>query len=726
MELNIARKNFSIYPAGHGQLDRSIQRAHGILCRLLETSPSLTVGVARDCLFVGDSYLDRKNLVFRDFSLALHARDIASITFVAGLPREHIQGLCSVLTRDPLEIREAGGIRQVMLAASISHIRVQPMDFSGLHLTEEEEILSARSKSKPDLNTHFWRSFLSHFLSGQLDPAGRPHYLSDGLATAPSRIAQLLNGGVLDMGRALESYGTTIAKYLRESTGDQPLESLATLIQNLGPQLRSQFLSVTLDRMAGQSETSLLNCFPDDIVLEMLQQASDDDKEISPTLINLLEKTSQIQTGPSPSNAGQPPDPLGTPSADPLNREKIEQLLRRESYETYVDLDYRSLLKSLINRGGMPGPGERSGAPSPKSSTGMSAGAQPPAGLQDDSCRVSLTHGEIDLRLREMMLALMERTADPEDYVVFSRKLLEGVPDHLAAHEIDLVHETLRTFRRHAGEKPPPIAQLAVDSLLAFNSPEIVAGAVAAIEACPEHRREQALALVAEIGIRCLPALIKSYAEQEYPSPRAAMLELLVGFGESSVQEAFKLLESAPDPVARNLLLIVQRIGAAASTGPLHQLLSRESRQVRLDALTTLLEIGDPEAPHHLRRAIRSVDPEESRGAIGLAGFYRVAHVAEDLVHSIKTHFIDRSAHRSHELIFRSLGRIASTEVIPGLEAIARSSWSLSPRRLRHLKLLLYESLGTYPVERLRGLIAIGRKSRDTRIHGICDRLESS
>jgi len=268
------------------------------------------------------------------------------------------------------------------------------------------------------------------------------------------------------------------------------------------------------------------------------------------------------------------------------------------------------------------------------------------------------------------------------------------------------------------------MAQLAKDALPAFSSPEIVSAAVLALDACPEADRDQALSLVAELGEPCIPDLVKAYADQDYPSSKAALFELLVAFGESTLEEVCRQLHHTSDHFLRNLLLLVQRIGKAASAEAVRRLLSHPNLQVRWEALITLLELKDSEAPLYLRRAIQSIDPDESLRAINLAGYYRVRETAEDLVHMIRTNFIGRAAHRANEEIIRALGRIGDSRVLPHLERVAAKPWSFSPRRLRHLKLNLFESIGGYPLENLTGLVEIGKRSNDVRIQRICDRLD--
>jgi hypothetical protein len=719
IELNIARKNFAIYPPGHAQLERSILRAQGVLNQLLETTSELMVGVARDCLFVGDSFLDRKNPVYRDYSLALYSRDIAGIILLAGVSRDDIHGFCQVLTRDTFDIREAGGIQQVMRRASVKCIRVQPIDYSGLHLTEEQVIRTGASSGKPELSTHVWRSFVSHLLSGRLDFRGEPEQLAVKRRIGPSQVAELLNSGLLDFQTAIESYETAIAKYVRETTGDQPLENFVALIKNLNPQLRSQFLSVTFDHVSSRAEDGVLGGLPDDIVVEMLQQANDQGREISPTLITLLERISQIEPQESLTYSGKHPTKSSRHPGEGLSRDVVKELFHRESYETYVDQDYQSLLKNLVARtNDLPGP-ETNGYP-PVQSTEERSGVTP-----SESLVATINEQEIDVRLGRMMLALMDKSVDPDDYAVFSRKILVCVPGYLALGELDLCHEILRSFRVHALERSEPIRRIAVDSLLAFHSPDIVSAAVEALNILPEGQIEPAKSLIAEIGTHCIPPLLDLYAHQEYPSPREDLLNMLIGFGKEALNQAFSRFQGAPGHVLRNLLILVQKVGDQGSIGHVRRLLAHENRHVSLEALVTLSELNDPELPLHFRMALTRVDPDETLLVIRLAGLYRVAGVAEDLAEMIRVTVILKTTHKRNEEILKSLGKIGDVRVVPRLEALARGPWSFSPSRLRELKRSLFESLWGYPRESLAGLIEIGRTSKDPHIRRVCARLVS-
>jgi hypothetical protein len=91
IELNIARRHFTAYPAGHPLIASSLDKVLLILEQLLEFSSEISLAVARDALMVGYAVLDRKNPVYRDFASTLFEHDIGVVTFRKSLTREELQ-----------------------------------------------------------------------------------------------------------------------------------------------------------------------------------------------------------------------------------------------------------------------------------------------------------------------------------------------------------------------------------------------------------------------------------------------------------------------------------------------------------------------------------------------------------------------------------------------------------------------------------------------------------
>ena len=206
IELNISRKNVGIYPPGHIQITKSIDRAYEILLRMFEVRPEMTLGVAKDTLLVGQDYLDQKNPVYRDFALSLNQQEIAAVTFVQGLSKEELVRFHRLLTTKPEEIRAAGGIGKVMADADIPHIRIHAIDYKSFHVTEEQEIMrphATRGGEKPDAGV--WQDFVSHLVSGTLAAPGQGVSLKDATDIDPSELARLLNERPLDSGAAIQA-----------------------------------------------------------------------------------------------------------------------------------------------------------------------------------------------------------------------------------------------------------------------------------------------------------------------------------------------------------------------------------------------------------------------------------------------------------------------------------------------------------------------------------------
>jgi hypothetical protein len=82
LELNIARKNFAIYPLGHSQIAVCIENAYGLLARLMNSRAELIIGVAKDRIVTGNNEHDFTNPVHREFSQSLHSLDIAAVCFL--------------------------------------------------------------------------------------------------------------------------------------------------------------------------------------------------------------------------------------------------------------------------------------------------------------------------------------------------------------------------------------------------------------------------------------------------------------------------------------------------------------------------------------------------------------------------------------------------------------------------------------------------------------------
>ncbi len=630
IELNISRKNVSIYPPGHIQITRSIDRAFDILQKLFEIRSEMTLGVAKDTLLVGHDYLDQRNPVYRDFALSMNQQGIAAVTFVRGLDKEQLIRFHRIISAKPEDIVTMGGIKKVMQNAAIPNIRVQAIDFDSLHLTEEAEIFkpqvktvergsaskekAARGAAGAGAGAGIWQDFVSHLSSGTIAGQGQGGVsLKDAEQIDPSELAKLLNERKLDPGAAIQSYDRTISSYMRgaaekQLTSEQSvtLASLNNLLKDLNPELRKQFLSVAFNRVSDNAQLpvaeEVVGGFTDDMVIEMLGQANAEGKQISPTLAGLVQRLSMTNPHTAPATQDKGSEGIIVPA---MQAEHMQKLFDREAYEQYVSKDYETLLKNL------------SGDVGPRLEN-----------FPLDEYVKTLEDAHLDFQIGRALLAFMEERLDEEDYREFAAKLITIVPQFLETGNFELLWDISETLRRHGTDKPVKgIRESALEARKIFLDADFRAKALAAFELWMNDKGPEAAGLILSLGAETIPGLMDIFSRDEAVGGRRVVFNLLCLFGDKTVLEAHTRLRDARPYFVRNLLLLIRRVGTSSSIPHVKQLLRHKDLSVRMEALSTLLKFKDPGAIKLLREAIRSEDPDVASQAVVLSGQYRVQEV---------------------------------------------------------------------------------------------------
>ncbi len=717
IELNISRKNVGIYPPGHIQIANSIERAYGILQKLFEIRKEMTLGVAKDTLLIGKDYLDQKNPVYRDFALSMSQQGIASVTFVSGLEKDELVRFHRVLTTKPEDIRISGGINKVMTETVIPHIRVQPIDYSSFHVTEEQEIFKApdRTGGEGDSGGHLWQDFVTHLSAGTLAEPGQGVSVKDAEQIDPAELARLLNERKLDANTAVESYDQIISNYVRGTAEkkqisqeqSKTLANMNALLKDLHPELRKQFLSVAFKNIASRTgiladTEAVIGGFTDDMVIEMLGQASAEGREISPTLAGLVGKLAQAQTdGPAGPGHGSNKHPVKGPALPAFQAEHMQKLFDREKYEEYVTDDYQTMLRTLSE---------------------SSPAVVEPFLLAEQL--QTLEDEYLDFQIGRALLAFLEENIDEEDYKEFAQKIVAIMPQLLETGNFEMLWDILETLRRHAKDKPVQgIREIAAESRKFFFDPEFIAKALRAFDRWMREKGQAASGLIQALGPDTIPGLMDIFCDDETVGGRRMLFNLLCLFGEPAVWEAQKRLRDPRAHTVRNLLIFIGRAGSASSAPQVKPLLQHHDPEVRLEALSALLKFKDPGAIGLLRNAIHDKDPDFASQAVALAGHYRITEVTVDVLSKIKRIILFETDYAENEEIIKVLGNIGDARAVPDLEKLAGATWSLYPASLMHMKETIYASLVRYPRVKITGLLKIGEKLNSDSIRRTCNQL---
>ncbi|MGA1796503.1 MAG: HEAT repeat domain-containing protein [bacterium] len=707
IELTIARKNFVIYPAGHIQTTQSVDRAHELLSEILAILPEITVGVARDNLLIGNDYLNKGNPVFKEFSLALSQYEIAGLTISRGMDREELFRFLRVLTKKPEDVRSAGGLNRILSEKGVAHVRIKNIDYSGLHLTEEQRITRPRPLEAQNSNAHVWRDFVANLLENRLAPNEQGFCFHKEDEIDPRELARFINENTLDADEVADCYDRIIARHLTELRGrgrvdgeeSETREKFVTLIKELRPELRRQLLSVVFDHYTNKGATGdLLNTFPEDLVLEMIHQANDEGRTISPSLMKLMSKLSAA------SNRIHENASTGDPSSE-VPCEQMKALFEHENHEEYVEAEYESMLSNLVRR--QPGARTVEGE-----------------GFRIDEHLESLKEDHLDFQIARALLAFMNEDIEEEEYEDFSRTLLTSVEALLQSGRFEFLNDVIMTLLRHGIEKQQKhIQSVAEQSLKHLLKHHFLSKAIAVAKKWEHKKKEEALGFLKNLGPVIVPALIAHYLEKEDKDEEDIILTLLGHFKDTTLSEAKRLMQQTDHLTKKGLALLINRMGEYADVPLLKQMLEHPDEDVSMEALDALLRLKDPWAVIVLRKRLNAKKPETFARAVSLAGKYHVSEAVDDLINGIKQITLFKADHAMNEIIVEALGRIGNPRAIPVLEKLCKGSWPFGAKGTARIKHVVFASLERYPRESVRGLIAIGGRSKDERIKEACRKL---
>jgi hypothetical protein len=96
-----------------------MKKVVNLLPKLLEFREEITLGIGRDSLIFGKSFLDRKNPVYQDYAKILFHQGIAALSIDKELEAEELLRFNEILSQNREKIRDEGGIERVVESAGI-------------------------------------------------------------------------------------------------------------------------------------------------------------------------------------------------------------------------------------------------------------------------------------------------------------------------------------------------------------------------------------------------------------------------------------------------------------------------------------------------------------------------------------------------------------------------------------------------------------------------------
>src|SRR4030067_497984 len=289
IELNISRNNVSIYPRNHPVVEKSINQVFSLLQKLFDMRSTVTLASAKDTLIIDSYFLDKQNLVYKDFAQCLNKKNIASVTFTKGLTKDELYSFHNFISEDTQDT-SSEDVQDILRKHNIFHIHVSSVYFSAFNLVEG----TARQEDK---EVSIWEKYVVGLLDGRLEREDSADVIGE---LPPDKLAGLVNSIDLDNFKE-ESYERVIASYVRMSSekacSAKELKRVLDFIEELRPELKRHFLSSAVSTLSKDLDSvkKSLEDLSVDSAMDLLSIINEQLITIPEALKNVLDQFSRLQ-----------------------------------------------------------------------------------------------------------------------------------------------------------------------------------------------------------------------------------------------------------------------------------------------------------------------------------------------------------------------------------------------------------------------------------------------
>ncbi len=713
----IALKNIGIYPPGHQQLDRCLDQVYKAIVIELQTQNPLVFGIAKDVFVFDELPIGSNNQSLTTLAKILSEQGIATIIFHQGLEKKSLNSFFQVLSGSSGKDADEQGIQQELLNTGCKHIDLLTINYNLFQLSDKSGKNIEQSVVQKGRRDSVWVDFTTRLMRESFREQHNSDDTAEGaLARDPVELAKFINDNKLDTQTSLHNFGLMLDGMLGSAmneternydNSEKPVNArlvdeeevalIRTLLNELNPNIRKQFLETTLDKcqenIVSDRPPQLLSQLSSTMVSDLLGMVSEADREISPALLSLVQGLSVGQTGKA------------LDVNKDISSHDMQTLMAREKREDYMDHEYEDLIQVL---------GQNQNP------------LHPPAGFILKDHEASLEDDYLIEHTTHLILALMGVTENEEDYSRYGQKIIEIALELPSFGNFALVDTIYELLSKHAASHHSPAMQsLARNFLKRIEGSEYVESIAALlVEASSEEKITVVQALI-ERGEQAVPELLGFYCDEQGLLLRE---ELVSFFQKYRIKTLAEVVRRIPREKAKILLLflaLVKEVGVGSAAPLLHPLLTHHDDTVRMETLAVLLPGQDNGAIQFLRDMLHSSDETTMASAMTLIWRFKTIELLPDLLDLLSYRCLRQAVIQQNNRIILALSGIADPSALPFLEKLAESKFILHGREIANMKIALFRSLSTYPSESITPLCRKGLKSKQQEIKQTCKSLLS-
>jgi hypothetical protein len=284
-----------------------------------------------------------------------------------------------------------------------------------------------------------------------------------------------------------------------------------------------------------------------------------------------------------------------------------------------------------------------------------------------------------------------------DEYSIFIDILKEQSHQMVDTGQYKKLHQTIRVLESNI-EKHNMSGE-ASNLIKYFCSDKFISRLIESFSIMGRELRDEVFMLCDYYGDRIIPSLMKALINEESPSVRRFMLNLLTGFGDKVIPDTVKGLEDDRWFVKRNMLFILMDCGNEAALKNARPCCDHNNPKVSFEAIKCLLKAGDEYGVTALRKYLNAESKELVNKAVILAGAYRVRNMVPDLLRILSKKALRGSDIEEKIPVVRALGQIGDHRAVGPLKRILLARGFLFKRSLVKLKEEIQCSLGNYSLD---------------------------
>lgn len=707
--LALGWKNLAAYPPGHPALAGSFELIEKKLADLRGPAGDVALGIETDgLLYAGEKIA---SMPAQKFAQALYARGVAILRFAHDTNEQDIETFLRILASGTPR-QQARPIWELLTAAGVTNINLQPVDYSSVQMTDLEEphepslwkdilraliegrelsasgnLLSADPQSADELTQMILR-----YIDGIAE--SRPQFDPD--ATFGVRMPSEIDSAQLAYQRIAEG----AANHIATATGANKQNALHQAVQLLrmlpdamrGTVLRKIIGSLARDDSAGPLLRQFVSALPHDEVLDALRYLSSMGN-LSAHALALIESLSALET---PSRAAPPSDAV---IGD------LVRLFGEDDVDRFNPDDHTALLDKVSIH--IP---EVASAPPSKDLLGNRTDT-----VGDDAVTRQLARTILDL------LAKLGAFRPPLPLLRLEALVRAALDGRAFGEALEFVQGLLEIAAEADGDEVRHAVHASIGRLA---SGETIRGLVECLyQASPEDSRS-IQRLIEVLGAGARRNLLLALTEESNRSRRRRLFDFIASLGPVVVPEVTALLADSRWFVIRNMIVLLRAVNDRSTLPEIRRLAQHADLRVRMEAIKSLFAL-DPEVPPDLLdHLVRDPDPKVAEAAVTLIGSTKIREGLGPLLSIVGGNDLFGRRRSLRVKAIRALGELGDPAALAPLQRFF--SDSLLPWPSREERNAAWDSLSGYPATACFELVELGRRSRNRYIRDVCARLTRS